>query len=174
TRTLLLCAALAAVAVAVGATIGSAAPQKSNAVKAGGTYRVGWENAFGFTDAFDPTGEYLGDAWAVYSNLLVRTLVGYNHIGGAAGNKVVPDLATSLPKPTNGGKTYTFHLKSGIKFAPPVGRAITSKDFVYAMERLANPKDGGQYGFYYTVIKVWDAASKGETANVSVITTPKA
>ena len=51
TRTLLLCAALAAVAVAVGATIGSAAPQKSNAVKAGGTYRVGWENAFGFTDA---------------------------------------------------------------------------------------------------------------------------
>ena len=47
----------------------------------------------------------------IYSNLLIRTLVGYNHVAGAAGNVIVPDIATSVPKPTNGGKTYTFHLK---------------------------------------------------------------
>jgi hypothetical protein len=29
----------------------------------GGTYTVGWEGSFGFTDNFDPTGEYLGNAW---------------------------------------------------------------------------------------------------------------
>ena len=141
-----------ALAAGVWATIGSAAPSKSGKSLAGGTYRVGWEQSFGFTDAFDPTGEYLGNAWALYSNLLLRTLVGYNHVAGAAGNVVVPDLATSVPKPTGGGKVYTFHLKSGIKFAPPVNREITSKDVLYAMNRLANPNDGGQYAFYYTTI----------------------
>jgi peptide/nickel transport system substrate-binding protein len=170
TRMLLLCAGVGAVAIAVSATIGSAAPGKSSAAKAGGTYRVGWENDFGFTDAFDPTGEYLGDAWAVMSNLLVRTLVGYNHVAGAAGNKLVPDLATTLPKPTNGGKTYTFHLKSGVRFAPPVNRAVTSKDIAYAINRLANASNGGQYAFYYTPIKGWAAAAKG--GKVSGISTP--
>ena len=31
--------------------------------QAGGTLNVGWEQSFGFTDNFDPTGEYLGDAF---------------------------------------------------------------------------------------------------------------
>ena len=88
----------------------------------GGTYKVGWEQAFTFTDNFDPTGEYLGDAMSIYSNLLIRTLVGYDHVAGTAGNKLVPDIATALPKPTNGGKTYAFTLKKGIRFGPPVNR----------------------------------------------------
>jgi peptide/nickel transport system substrate-binding protein len=163
-----LCAAVTAVAVA--ATIGSAAPRTNEAPKAGGTYRVGWENAFGFTDALDPTGEYLGDAFSILSDLMVRTLAGYNHVAGTAGNKVVPDLAISLPKPTNGGKTYTFHLKSGIRFGPPVDRPITSKDIAYAMQRLANPKNGAQYAFYYKVIKGWSAGEKGKP--ISGIKTP--
>ena len=85
-------ATLAAV-VAVGAAVAvsaSASPSKSQTIKAGGTYKVGWEQSFGFTDNFDPTGEYLGEAFSIYSNLLVRTLVGYNHVAGAAGNQLVP------------------------------------------------------------------------------------
>src|SRR5262245_47751507 len=131
---------------------------------------VGWEASFGFTDSFDPTGEYLGDAWGIYSNLLTRSLMGSNHVPGAAGNALVPDLATSVPKPTDGGKTYTFHLKSGIKFAPPVNRAVTSKDIKYALQRLANPKNGGQYAFYYSSIVGWANGAKGK--NISGITTP--
>jgi peptide/nickel transport system substrate-binding protein len=165
-------AAVAAVAVTIGATIGSAAPTKAAAAKAGGTYRVGWESSFGFTDNLDPTGEYLGDAWGILSNLLVRTLVGYNHAPGTAGNKLVPDLARALPKATNGGKTYTFHLKTGVKFSPPVNRAVTSHDIAYAMQRLAKPSYGGQYGFYYTVIKGWDAYAKGKAKSISGIKTP--
>lgn len=170
-KTILAAAALAVIASIVVAA-GSAAGKKTQAVKAGGIYKVGWEASFGFTDAFDPTGEYLGNAWALYSNLLLRTLVGYNHVAGAAGNVIVPDLATSVPKPTDGGKVYTFHLKSGIKFAPPVNREITSKDILYAMNRLANPNDGGQYPFYYTVIKGWNAVASGKAKSVSGITTP--
>jgi peptide/nickel transport system substrate-binding protein len=147
-------------AFAVVTTVGASAhTSKSTGYSAGGTLRVGWEQSFGVTDNFDPTGEYLGDAWGVLE-LEVRTLVNYMHVAGAAGNKVVPDLATSVPKPTNGGLTYTFHLKSNIKFGPPVSREITSHDFVTSLERLANPNDGGEYAFYFTVIKGWDAYAK--------------
>jgi peptide/nickel transport system substrate-binding protein len=139
----------------------------------GGVLRVGWEQSFGVTDNFDPTGEYLGDGWGVLATE-VKTLVGYEHAAGSLGNKIVAQLASAVPAPTNGGKTYTFHLKPNIKFAPPVNRAITSKDFVTAMDRLASSKDGGQYGFYYTVIKGWSAYSAGKAKSISGISTPNA
>jgi peptide/nickel transport system substrate-binding protein len=139
----------------------------------GGIYRIGYEQSFGFTDNFDPTGEYLGSAWGLYSNLLVRSLIGYKHQPGAAGNELIGDLATSVPTPTNGGLTYTYKLRSGVKFGPPVNRAVTSKDVAYALDRLANKDDGGEYGFYYTVIKGWDAASASKTfSHISGVTTP--
>jgi peptide/nickel transport system substrate-binding protein len=145
--------------------------------KKGGTYTVGWEQSFGFTDNFDPTGEYLGNAWGIMTNLLLRTLIGYKHLPGAAGNQLVGDLASSVPKPTDGGLTYTYHLRPGVKFGPPVNRVITSKDVAYALDRLADANDGGEYAFYFTVIKGWNqaAAQSAKTKNlvpVSGISTP--
>ena len=139
----------------------------NGASKPGGIYRVGWEQSFGFTNNFDPTGEYLGNAWGLYSNLMLRPLVGYWHLPGAAGNKLIGDLAEQVPTPTDKGLTYTYKLRSGVKFGPPVNRAVTSKDVAWAMNRLANPKDGGQYSFYYTVIKGWDAVASGKAKTVS-------
>src|SRR3989442_8231313 len=108
---LLASAATAAVAVTA---VTAAAGSQSIRVE-GGTYRVGIESAFGghlfrWSDGFDPTGEYDLSALGIYSNLLLRTLVGYDHVAGAAGTRLVPDLAVSVPTPTNGGRTYTFRL----------------------------------------------------------------
>jgi len=166
--------ALAGAVVLIGAAIlvaAGSAGQAKNQIARGGTLNVGWEQSFGFTDNFDPTGEYLGDAFGIMDNLLVRTLVGYNHTPGADGNKIVPDIASSW-KISNGGKTYTFHLKSGIKFGPPVNRAVTSKDFVTAFERLAKPADGAEYAFYYSVIKGFDEYGKGKAKTIAGISTP--
>ena len=154
-----------------GGVVGSGSFSSGTPTK-GGTYTVGWEGSFGFTNNFDPTGEYLGNAWGLFSNLLIRPLVGYKHQPGAAGNETVGDLATEAPTPTDNGLTYTYKLRSGVKFGPPVNRAVTSKDVAYAMNRLANPNDGGQYSFYYTVIKGWDAVASGKAKTVSGITTP--
>ncbi len=151
----------------------TAGPSGSDQLR-GGTYRVGWESSFGWTNSFDPTGEYLANGFAIYSNLMLRTLVGFNHVAGPAGNVVVPDLARSVPTPTNGGKTYTYRLKSGIRWGPPVNREITSRDVKYAVERLARPKNGGQYGFYYPVIAGWDKYANGEAKSISGIKTPNA
>jgi peptide/nickel transport system substrate-binding protein len=163
-------AVLAAVLVATGST-GAAA---GSGPRPGGTYRVAFEQAFGFTDGFDPTGEYYIYSFAIESNLMIRTLVGYDHVAGPAGNKLVPDIATTVPSPTDGGKTYTFHLKHGVKFGPPVGREVTSKDVLYAMERIARPKDGAEYGFYYSVIDGFDAYAAGKAKTISGIQTPNA
>jgi peptide/nickel transport system substrate-binding protein len=163
--------------IAMGAVVMAMSASTSSATHAsvgpGGVLQVGWEQAFGETDNFDPTGEYLGDAWGVLTTE-VKTLVGYEHKAGALGNKIVPDLAIAVPRPTNGGLVYTFHLKPNIRFGPPVNRAIQSTDFVTAMERLANPKDGGEYAFYYTVIKGWNAYAAGKAKTISGITTPNA
>ncbi len=163
-------------AVVVASTLVTAASGGSDAQAAkGGTYRVGWESSFGFTGGFDPTGEYLANAFAINTNLLLRGLIGYNHVAGPKGAIVVPDLATTVPKPTNGGRRYTFKIKNGVKWAPPLNREITSQDVKYAIERSARPKNGAQYSFYLSdVIKGWDAYSKGKTKSMAGIKTPNA
>jgi peptide/nickel transport system substrate-binding protein len=115
----------------------------------GGTLRIAVPDPFGFTNRFDPTGEYLGFAWGVYTNLLLRTLVTYRHVEGPDGAVVVPDLATEVPEPTDEGTTYTFELKGGIRFGPPVDRAVTSHDIEYAFERIGEQDLVAQYRFYY-------------------------
>jgi peptide/nickel transport system substrate-binding protein len=125
----------------------TAAPADSTS-RAGGTYRVGWEigwpNDFEwgeglFSNGFDPAGETA--TFAIYTNLLLRTLVGYNHVAGPAGYRLVPDLAVRIPTPTNDGRTYSFTLKRGVRFGPPVNRAIRSADIRYAIERLARRRN---------------------------------
>jgi peptide/nickel transport system substrate-binding protein len=118
----------------------------------GGIYRI-QTTQFNHTGGFDPTGEYLGTALAFYSNLLVRTLVGYEHTAGAAGNELVPDLATDVGQVSNDGLTYTFTLKDGVRFGPPLNREITSEDVAFAFERIGTESLVAQYGFYYTVIE---------------------
>jgi peptide/nickel transport system substrate-binding protein len=102
-----------------------------------------------FTDNFDPTGEYVALGWALDSNLLLRTLLTYRHVAGANGTTLVPDLATHIPQPTDGGLTYTFHLKAGIRFGPPLDRPISSRDIAYAFERINARPLYAQYGYYY-------------------------
>jgi peptide/nickel transport system substrate-binding protein len=139
----------------------------------GGIYRVGYQNSFGFTDGFDPSGEYLNSAWGIYSNLLIRTVVGYNHVAGPAGNEIVADLVTDVPAPTDGGTTYEFRLKKGVTFGPPVSRPITSDDVVYAMERIATKNVAAQYGYYYTpLIEGMKEFAAGEADEISGIETP--
>ena len=61
-----------------------------------------------------------------------------------------PDLATAIPTTANGGitdggKTVTVHIRTGVHFSPPVNREVTSADVAYAIERGANPNVGNAY-----------------------------
>jgi YVTN family beta-propeller protein len=61
-------------------------------------------------------------------------LLTYNHVSGAAGIQLVPDLAVSVPLPTDGGTTYTFRLRPAIRYSD--GRPLRAADFRRAIERL--------------------------------------
>ncbi|MFJ3694197.1 ABC transporter substrate-binding protein [Streptomyces sp. NPDC090052] len=97
--------------------------------KKGGT--VTYEHASG-PDSLDPGNTYYG--WVQnFSRLYARALVTFKPAPGKEGLKIVPDLATSLGKATPDAKTWTYHIRKGVKFQD--GSVITSKDVKYAVER---------------------------------------
>jgi YVTN family beta-propeller protein len=61
-------------------------------------------------------------------------LVGYRHAPGAKGSEIVADLATALPQPTDGGRSYTFRLRAGIRWSD--GSPLTVSDVRRGFERL--------------------------------------
>jgi peptide/nickel transport system substrate-binding protein len=129
---------------------------------------------FGYTNAFDPTGEYLGTAWAWYSNLLIRGLLSYPFLSGEeAGNVPVADLATDTGTLSDDGLSITFTLKDGIEWGPPVSRPITSADVAFAFQRINTESLIAQYGNYYcgTIVGM-DCAGKSQDDPISGIETP--
>ncbi|MFF4315852.1 ABC transporter substrate-binding protein [Streptomyces sp. NPDC001507] len=83
-------------------------------------------------DSLDPGNTYYGFVQN-FSRLYARTLVTFKPAAGKDGLTVVPDLADSLGKASADAKTWTYHLRSGLKFDD--GTPITSKDVKYAIER---------------------------------------
>ena len=84
-------------------------------------------------DSFDPAISYY--AWTIdFNRLYTRTLMTYTPKPGADGLILAPDLAQAAPTISADGKTYTFKLKSGLKFDD--GTPITSKDIKYGIERI--------------------------------------
>jgi len=59
-----------------------------------------------------------------------------------------PDIAQDW-KIGDGGKTYTFRLRQGVKFHD--GREVTAEDFVYSWERACWPETGSQTAASYLV-----------------------
>nr|WP_134005713.1 ABC transporter substrate-binding protein [Streptomyces sp. 846.5] len=97
--------------------------------KKGGTLNL-WASQD--ADSWDPVRAYYAFAWDM-QRLYTRTLVAYPSATGTAGLKLTPDIASAMPTISADGKTYTFKLKSGIKFDD--GTPVTSKDIKYGIER---------------------------------------
>jgi peptide/nickel transport system substrate-binding protein len=114
----------------------------------GGTWR-NESTSLEFTGGFDPSGEYLSWSFALHGMLMHRNLVTYKHVKGAEGNVLVEDLAEEVPEPSEDGLTYTFNIKDGIMWAPPVDREIVCDDFAYALGRIDVAEVVAQYGSYY-------------------------
>ncbi|MEU6442201.1 ABC transporter substrate-binding protein [Streptomyces sp. NPDC047046] len=115
-----------------GGTGASGAPHK------GGTLTV--LNAEPTTD-FDPARLYTSGGGNIPS-LVFRTLTTRARANGAAGSKVVPDLATDTGTPSKNATVWTYHLKKGLTYED--GSPITSADVKYGIERsFAGELSGG-------------------------------
>ena len=105
----------------------------------------------------DPQINYTLQEW----QLLVIThdgLLGFKRAAGTEGTKLVPDLATEIPKPQDGGKTYVFHIRKGIKFSN--GKELKPSDVKYTFERLFKIGSSPNAGTWYNVIVGGDACVK--------------
>ncbi len=134
---------------------GSKAPQTATVVEAGAP------------DSLDPqVGQTLASGEATWNAYL--GLYTYAHANGTAGTKVIPALATSYPKVTEGGTLYSMTLRKGLTYSN--GAPVKASDFTHAIERAIKLNWGGK-GFFLEYIAGAVAYEEGKAPDVSGITT---
>jgi len=164
-------AGLAVLALAAAGCGNSTSPSSNSTASSGtahqgGVFTILANSSFGVAD---PAQNYTLQEW----QLLIDThdgLVGFSKVGGIAGTKIVPDLATSIPLPTNGGKTYVFHVRRGIKFSN--GTTLEPSDFVTTLERQFTVP-GGNPGFYAGIVGASACSTKGCNLSKGVVANDK-
>ena len=126
-------------------------------------------------DHFDPVSAY--GTWdymfeRIYARQLVTYPSAYYSKAGDAGWKKdttpVADVATEIPTTANGGitdggLTYTFHIKPGVDWQN--GRQVTSQDFQREYLAFGNPVSPvGNSGYFLSTISGFAKYFNGETA----------
>ena len=101
-----------------------------------------------FPDYLDPALSHTIEGWTAGYDTYIPLLT-YAHANGKAGGKVVPGLATALPKVSDGGKTYTLTLRKGLKYSN--GEPVKASDFTHALERVYKLNSSGGY-FYEDIV----------------------
>jgi|tagenome__1003787_1003787.scaffolds.fasta_scaffold20899727_1 peptide/nickel transport system substrate-binding protein len=148
------------------ATAGSATKKVGSAeASKGGTLKLNEANAD--FDFVDPQLAYRTDDWAMLFTTSMN-LVSFPEKGGSAGAQLYPQAATSFPTVSNNGKTYTFHIRKGLKFSD--GSAVTAANFARAIERVLSPKMGSPVGVnvgLQDVIAGGAAFLNGKSAHIS-------
>ena len=107
----------------------------------------------------DPARIYTSGGGAITS-LIFRTLTTRHRVPGAGRRPGRPDLATDTGTASDGAKTWTYHLKDGLKFDD--GTPITSKDIKWGVERAFAPELPG--GIPY--LRDWLAGGADYTGSV--------
>jgi len=139
--------------------------------KKGGTIKYADESA---PDSVDPGDTYYGSQWDMIRNW-GRSLTMFKVAPGDASNELVGDLADGLGKASDNAKTWTYKLRSGLKYED--GTPITSKDVKYAVERSTAKEVHPDGPAYFDTMLNWPAGWKGAYLSKgmntdSAITTP--
>jgi peptide/nickel transport system substrate-binding protein len=160
---ILLLLLLLVVALGIDAGLGSASGRA-------GAHRGGSVTflAAGDVDSLDPGATYYTFGYMVlYATN--RTL--YSYKPGSL--RPVPDLATGPPLIAKDDRTITVHIKSGIRYSPPLQkRVVSSQDIKYAIERAFTANVANGYAFSYFSSIVGAPAAAGAYKPISGIATP--
>jgi peptide/nickel transport system substrate-binding protein len=142
-------AASLALAACGGGSSGDSSTSSSNdsgsgstaAAKTGGTANFDYA---AFPDFLDPALSYTVEGWQALDGVYTR-LLAYKKANGEQGAELQPGLAEAMPEITNGGKTYTFTLRAGLKYSD--GTPVKASDFEHQIKRVLNLESGGS-SFY--------------------------
>jgi peptide/nickel transport system substrate-binding protein len=97
--------------------------------KKGGTLKLGASEPF---DSLDPVATYYGYSWT-FRRLWDRQMFQFAPVPGPDSLKLVPDISVDMGKASDNNRTWTYKIRSGVKFAN--GAPVTSKEIKYAIER---------------------------------------
>lgn len=75
-------------------------------------------------------------------------------------DKVEPGVATGEPEVTNGGKTWTIHLRKNAKWSN--GDPVTAHDFEFAWKRVLDPNTAAEYAYIMYDLKNAEAVNMGK------------
>jgi ABC-type transport system substrate-binding protein len=150
------------VTVATALALVAAAPfAAAQAPKQGGAAVVTFNNDL---TTLDPHVGYDWQNWSVIKSIF-DGLMDYK----PGTTELEPDLAESYTV-SDDGLTYTFKLRPGLKFHN--GRAVTSADVKYSLERAVNPATQSPGGGYFGMIKGYEDVSGGKATELAGIATP--
>lgn len=138
----------------------------------GGTLRLGMTNVSYW--GMDPLNEWNTATWELFRCCLVRTMMSYD-VGGSPDLRPVPDLAAAPPEISTDGRTWTFRIRDGIHYAPPLEDVeITSGDFVRAITRAAHSLDPSkpELPSYLDMIEGFDEYVSDEATSIVGLQTP--
>ena len=91
--------------------------------------------------ATDPAFAFSPDA-AQLHYATCAALMTYPDAAGAAGRRLVPEVAAAPPDVSADGRTYTFQIRAGFRFSPPSGAPVTAETFRSSIERALSPRLG--------------------------------
>ena len=101
-----------------------------------------------FPDYLDPALSHTLEGWTATYDTYIPLLT-YAHENGQASGRVIPGLATALPKVSDGGKTYELTLRKGLKYSN--GEPVVASDFTHSLERAFILNSGGS-PFYEGIV----------------------
>jgi peptide/nickel transport system substrate-binding protein len=158
-------AVAAAFALAACGSSSSSSGSASSSGKNGGTITIASGTA---PQSADQGLDFTTQGNELYSVINTPMLTFVRGVQGTAGAKIIPALAKALPTASDGGKTYTFTLRPGLKYSN--GEAIKASDVTYALERdLKIPSQAASFISGYIVGA--DAYAKGKAKTISGVTT---
>ena len=112
----------------------------------GGTLKLLAKSAAG---SLDPQVNYTLQYWQLYQ-AMYDGLMAFKKVGGQPSFTPVPDLAEAAPQVSDGGKTYVFKLRPGIKFS--TGAPVTVDDVVASFERIFKVSSPTAGSFYNGIV----------------------
>ncbi len=123
-------------------------------------------------DVLDPQVQTWLDSDELFRCCLLRTIFSYaGRPARDGGAELHPDLALKLPEVSADGLTWTFRIRPGIKYAPPMqGTEISSADFVRALQREAHVPNG--QAWVYSVIEGFDQYRDQKASTIAGLETP--
>jgi peptide/nickel transport system substrate-binding protein len=164
-------AALAAAALAAGTVAACTSSSGSTTSSSGAPVSGGTLNfvAAGDVDHMDPLSAYYPPTFQL-ELAFTRQLVSYwpsNH--RARATTIAPDAASTVPTTsnggiTNGGKTYTFHIRPGVDWNSSPARQVTASDFLREFKAMCNPVIPVSNQLYYVPVIAGMSAYCGQYA----------